>query len=69
MAASVAKITEITSESSDSFDAAVRGGIERACRTLKNVRSVWVKDHEISVANNKPERFRVTLKVTFLLED
>lgn len=66
---SVAKIAEITSESSEGFDAAVRSGIERATRTLKNVRSVWVKDHEISVSNNRPERYRVTMKVTFVLED
>ncbi|HEX3598454.1 MAG TPA: dodecin family protein [Polyangiaceae bacterium] len=66
---SIAKITEITSESKDGFDAAIREGIERATRTLKNVSSVWVKDHEVAVKNNKPERFRVTLKVTFVLED
>jgi flavin-binding protein dodecin len=69
MPTSVAKITEITAESPESFDHAIRTGIERASRTLKNLRSVWVKDHEISIANNKPERFRVTLKVTFVLED
>ena len=69
MSTSVAKITEITAESPESFDHAIRTGIERASRTLKNVKSVWVKDHEISIANNKPERFRVTLKVTFVLDD
>jgi len=69
MTPSVAKITEITSESTESFDHAIRTGIDRATRTLKNVRSVWVKDHEISIANNKPERFRVTMKVTFVLQD
>lgn len=66
---SVAKITEITSESPEGFEHAVRSGIERATRTLKNVRSVWVKDHEVTIANNKPERYRVTLKVTFVLDD
>ena len=69
MSTSVAKITEITSESSEGFDHAIRTGIERASKTLKNLRSVWVKDHEITIANNRPERFRVTLKVTFVLEE
>jgi flavin-binding protein dodecin len=66
---SVAKITEITAESPEGFDAAVRQGIERAAKTIENIRNVWVKDHEVTVRNNKPEAYRVTLKVTFVLKD
>ena len=66
---SVAKITEITSESPEGFEAAVRSGIERASKTLKNIKGVWIKDQEISVRNNKPESYRVTMKVTFVLDD
>ncbi|HEX2675561.1 MAG TPA: dodecin family protein [Polyangiales bacterium] len=66
---SVAKVSELTSESNESFEQAVNGGIDRAMKTLRNVRSVWVKDHEIEIGNGNTRRYRVTLKVTFVLND
>jgi hypothetical protein len=66
---SIGKVTEITSESPESFDAAIRAGLARATKTINNIRSVWIKDQEISIKNNKPESYRVTMKVTFILND
>lgn len=66
---SVAKVTEITAESTESFDAAVRDGIAAAGRTIENIRNVWIKDQQVIVRNNKPERYRVDMKVTFVLND
>lgn len=66
---SVAKITELTAESSKSFDDALNEGILRATKTLKNVRSVWVKDHEVQLNGESSRRYRITLKVTFVLND
>jgi dodecin len=65
----VAKITEITSTSSKSFDDAVSSGIKRATKTLKNVTSAWVQDQEVAVKNDKITEYRVRLKVTFVLKD
>ena len=65
----VARITEITSTSSTSFDDAVQTGIKRATKTLKNVTSAWVQDQEVTVKNNKISEYRVRLKVTFVLKD
>ncbi len=66
---SFAKITEITASSPTSFEAAVAEGVKRADKTLKNIRSAWVKDQEVSVKNGKIDAYRVTLKITFVLED
>jgi flavin-binding protein dodecin len=66
---SVAKVTEIIASSSESFDDAVRVGIKRANKTLKNVRSAWVKDQKLSVKDGEISEYRVTLKVTFVLKD
>ena len=66
---SFAKITEITATSDKSFEDAVKNGAERANKTLKNVKSVWVKDQEATVKNGKLDKYKVTLKVTFVLED
>jgi flavin-binding protein dodecin len=66
---SVAKITEITAESPEGFDAAIREGMTRASKTLNNVQNIWIKDQEIRIKNDRPEAFRVTMKVTFVLND
>jgi flavin-binding protein dodecin len=66
---SVAKVTEIIAASEDSFEDAVRKGVKRAAKTLKNVTSAWVKEQQVRVKNGKVSEYRVTLKVTFILED
>lgn len=66
---SVAKITEISATSTESFDDALNAGVARANKTLKNVKSVWIKDQHVDVANGKIAEYKVLLKVTFVLED
>jgi flavin-binding protein dodecin len=65
---SVAKITEISATSKKSFDDALKVGVKRANKTLKNVKSVWVKDQQVDVAGGKIAEYKVLLKVTFVLE-
>jgi flavin-binding protein dodecin len=67
---SVAKVTEIKVSSLTSFDDAIREGIARANKTLKNVKSAWVKDFEVTVddAGNIAE-YKILMKVTFILKD
>ncbi|MEO8098137.1 MAG: dodecin family protein [Acidobacteriota bacterium] len=65
----VARVTEIIASSEKSFDDAVKTGIARACKTLKNVSGAWVKDQNVLVKNKKIAEYRVNLKVTFILED
>ncbi len=65
---SVAKITEITSNSSKSFEDAVENGIERANKTLKNISGAWVADQSVSVENGKVTSYNVRMKITFVLE-
>lgn len=66
---SVAKITEISATSPKGFDDAIHIGLDRAMKTLENVRSAWVKDQKIIVKNGKITEYRVLLKVTFVLND
>ena len=66
---SVARITEITATSGKSFESAVQKGVKRACKTLKNVQSAWVKDQQVMVRKGKIVEYRVKLKVTFVLND
>jgi flavin-binding protein dodecin len=65
----VAKVSEITSTSSKSFEDAVASGIKRASKTLKNITSAWVADQEVEIANGAIKAWRVRMRVTFVLED
>ena len=64
---SVAKVTEISATSTKSFDDALKVGVKRANKTLKNVKSVWIKDQQADIKNGKIAEYKVLLKVTFVL--
>ena len=66
---SVAKVTEITSSSSTSFEDALQAGIKRASKTLENVQSAWIQDHEVGIKDGNITEYRVRMKVTFILND
>jgi len=68
-AMAVARVTEISSTSSKSFDDAVQKGIARASKTLRNVRGAWVKEQRVDVKDGKIAEYQVNLMVTFVLED
>jgi len=65
----VAKVSEITSTSSKSFNDAIERGIKRASKTLKNVTSAWVADQEVEITKGRVTAYRVRMRVTFVLED
>ncbi|MCP9465529.1 MAG: dodecin family protein [Nitrospira sp.] len=65
---SVAKIIEISSELPKSFEDAIVEGINRASKTVCNIKSAWVKEQHVIVENGKVALYRVDLKVTFVLE-
>lgn len=65
----VAKIVEITAESTEGFDAAARHGLERARKTLDGVRGAWVGEQKISLGADGVPTFRVTMKVTFVMNE
>jgi flavin-binding protein dodecin len=63
----VAKIIEITSTSSTSFDDAIKEGVKRASETLDDIKSAWVSDQQVLVEGGKITGYRVAMKVTFVL--
>jgi flavin-binding protein dodecin len=65
---SVARVTEITSQSTRSFEDAIRQGIKRAHQTLRNITGAWVKEQQISIENGKITGYRVNMLVTFVLD-
>jgi dodecin len=65
----VASVTEISAASPEGFEAAIREGIERAKKTLRNIQSAWVKDMNILMEDGQIRAYKVNLMVTFVLED
>jgi flavin-binding protein dodecin len=65
----VAKVTEITAQSTKSFDDALRIGIARADKTLKNIKSAWIQEQKVKIERGKITEYRVNMKVTFVLTD
>ncbi len=66
--ASIAKMIEISADSEKNFEDALAVGIQQATETLRNVRSVWIKDQEVIISGPAPKVYRLHLKVTFALE-
>jgi hypothetical protein len=66
---SVARVTEITSSSKDSFDDAIDKGIKRASKTLEGITGAWIADQEVLIKDNKIKEYRVKMKITFVLKD
>jgi hypothetical protein len=65
----IARVTEIKSSSTKSFDDAIRQGVRRASKTLQNVKSAWIEDQEVRVDNKgKIAEYLVRMKVTFVLK-
>jgi len=66
---SIAKVIEITANSPESFEDAVKRGIERAQKTIDGVKGAWIKAQKVVVENGKITEYRVDMKVTFLLHE
>lgn len=66
---SVARVTEISSSSAISFEDAIKSGIDRATKTLKNVEGAWIQEQKVTVTDGGISEYRVNMKVTFVLKD
>ena len=66
---SIARITEISSTSTKSFEDAIQSGVSRATATLRNVRSAWVKEQQIKIEGKNITEYQVNLMITFVLDE
>jgi dodecin len=66
---SVAKVSEISATSSKSFEDALKQGIARANKTLRNVRAAWVKEQQVHVSKGSIIEYQVNMMVTFVIDD
>jgi flavin-binding protein dodecin len=66
---SVARVTELSCTSSESFEDAIRQGVARAQRTLRGVKGAWIKEQRVNIGANGEVEFQANILVTLVLED
>jgi flavin-binding protein dodecin len=66
--AKVVKVIELMSQSSKSWEDAAQGAVDEASKTLRNIRSLYIKEFTVEVDNGKISNYRINAKVTFDLE-
>ena len=66
---SVAKVSEISATSKKSFEDAIQQGLDRASKTLRNVRSAWIKEQHVRLEKRRIVEYQVNMLVTFVLDD
>jgi dodecin len=66
---SIAKVSEISATSKTSFEDAIQHGLTRAGKTLRNIRSAWIKEQQVRLEKGKISEYQVNMAVTFVLDD
>lgn len=66
---SVARITELSATSQESFEDAIDQAINRATKTLRGVEGCWVKDMNVLISDGQIQGYKVNVAITFQLED
>jgi flavin-binding protein dodecin len=66
---SIAKVSEISATSTKSFEDAIQQGLSRAGKTLRNIRSAWIKEQQVRLEKGKITEYQVNMAVTFVLDD
>jgi flavin-binding protein dodecin len=66
---SVAKVSEISATSAKSFDDAIQQGLMRASKTLRHVRSAWIKEQQVRCEEGRITEYQVNMMVTFVIDD
>ena len=65
----VAKVTEISAISKISFEDAIQRGLARAGKTIRNIRSAWIKEQQVRLDKGAIVEYQVNMLVTFVLDD
>lgn len=65
----VARVTELSATSDQSFEDAINVGVNRATSTLRNVEGAWVKDMNVMIENGRITGYKVNMAITFVLDE
>ena len=66
---SVARVSEISSTSTKSFEDAIQQGLSRANKPLRNVKSAWIKEQQVRLDKGAVTEYQVNMMITFVLDE
>lgn len=66
---SMLKVIEVLAESDKSFEDAAQNAVTQASKSVRNVKSIYIKEMIASVENGRISSYRVNAKISFLLDD
>ncbi len=66
--AKVVKVIEVLSQSDKSWEDAAQNAITEAAKSIKNIKSIYIQDKSAKVIKNKIVKYRITAKISFLIE-
>ena len=66
---SVAKVSEISATSSKSFEDAIQEGLKRASKTIRHIKSAWIKEQQVRCEEGRITEYQVNMMVTFVIDD
>ncbi len=64
----IAKVSEVSSSSTKSFEDAINKGIERASKTIRGIQGAWIQEQKVIIDNGKIVEYRVNMKISFVLD-
>ena len=65
----IVKVIEVLAESDTSWENAAQQALDEASRTVRNIRSIYVKEFQAIVRDDKIDKFRINAKVSFVVDD
>ncbi|MDH3709385.1 MAG: dodecin family protein [Cyclobacteriaceae bacterium] len=65
---SVHKVIEVLAYSDKSWEDAAQQAVSDASKSLKNIESIYIKDHSGKVENNQIAQYRINASITFKVE-
>lgn len=66
---SMVKVIEVLAQSEKSWEDAAQQAVSTAAETLSNIKSIYIKDLEAKVENDKITQYRIVAKISFLLDE
>ena len=66
--ATMVKVIEVLAQSDSSWDDAARVALTEASKTIRNIKSIYVKDMQAVVENDRIVQYRITAKISFVLD-
>ena len=66
--AAMVKVIEVLAQSETSWEDAARVALDEASKTLRGIQSIYIKEMQAVVEDNRIVQYRVNAKISFLIE-